>query len=285
MLVDVTLLGPGLQIDESNPPAPDESTIQNLAHFNLWGIDVVDLGDTTPTDALGSFFSTLVYGRYGIPIETLASRSNDPMVMDAIYRQLQIMQAQQINSYWRQPASETNITAVSYEGTVSNKDRTVLIQNAISTHILVAMLSVVLLLVLVSTFLMETHHVLPFEPTAIAAMASLLAHSNISNRDTLAELESDSSGKEKKATSPKIVKLGWFDSHGNILEDRTGRNIEARWAADGAVLTINAINESHHQQRHDDSTLNNDAVGVRFPSLRGSTTKKTPHVLMEERND
>ncbi|KAL1639556.1 hypothetical protein SLS58_007860 [Diplodia intermedia] len=101
----VRLLLPGLEIDASDPPVPDESTARNLANplivANGSSTDVFEYpvtyplhsaflptrdGSTFAVPGLDTFYTAVVHGKHGIPASELAGPANAPRLVDATKR-------------------------------------------------------------------------------------------------------------------------------------------------------------------------------------------------------
>ncbi|KAJ5223859.1 hypothetical protein N7468_008401 [Penicillium chermesinum] len=180
---------PGFNITDAHPPVPDASTARRAPGIPLssepW---ITSLNDpalyiaTLPAYRdLDGFFTALVLGRFGLPLETLRDASGDEATAAAIQRQLAIVQAQELNNYTRVDANGT-LDGAPVRGTVTLPTRLRVVQNMASTRVLDVLLGVIVVLGAVGSFALNTDRVLPKSPTSIAAIGSLLADSNFLER-------------------------------------------------------------------------------------------------------
>ena len=96
--------------------------------------------------------------------------------MDAIKHQHKLINAQQYNNYTR-GTSDNSVEHDSIVGNVTFSNRQRVVQGAISTRILDALLGCMLILGNAGSLLLNTDRVLPKSPCSIAADSSLLADS------------------------------------------------------------------------------------------------------------
>ncbi|KAJ5970694.1 uncharacterized protein N7479_000612 [Penicillium vulpinum] len=172
---------PGFNITDDNPPVPDESSVRSAP-----GIDSpwISWNNFNTTDAiaqnskLDGFFTALTMGKYAIPAENLIDSNSSDMVIKAIQHQERVLKAQVFHNYSRRAAGNTPNRAPIF-GNMTASNRLRLSQDAASTYVLEALLASILVLGITSSFLMNTDRVLPKNPSSIAAVASLLADSNI----------------------------------------------------------------------------------------------------------
>lgn len=107
--------------------------------------------------------------------------NSSDMVIKAINHQDRILRAQVFNNYSRSAADGT-LEHIPLLGNITLSNRLRLSQGAASIRVLEALLASTLVLGIISSILMNTDHVLPKNPSSIAAVASLLADSNILDR-------------------------------------------------------------------------------------------------------
>jgi hypothetical protein len=96
--------------------------------------------------------------------------------------------AQILNSYGHSttpsnhPSNATITTDLpTYSATIISSNRTRLVQSAVSTRIVQVLLGIMAFCAIIAFFNQDTHHVLPKNPCSIAAVASLLAGSEMLN--------------------------------------------------------------------------------------------------------
>ncbi|KAJ6178856.1 hypothetical protein N7519_009317 [Penicillium mononematosum] len=190
---------PGFDIIDDHPPVPDESSVRSTEDVDIpwisWnGFDTTDTTVENPN--LDGFFTALVIGKYAFPAENLLNPDSSDMVIKTINHQDRILKAQVFNNYIRSAADGT-LDHAPLPGNITMSNRLRLLQDAASTRILEALLTSILLLGIVGSILMNTDHILPKNPSSIAAVASLLADSNL-----LARYEKGMSDPNERSLSP-----------------------------------------------------------------------------------
>ncbi|KAI0810046.1 hypothetical protein GGR55DRAFT_695842 [Xylaria sp. FL0064] len=201
--VNTTFSGVNLDIDVQNPPISLEGTARNTTFNNvdrasldslqLDGYNVLAMIHVYPHD-LSPFFAVLVTSPWAIPLSALGDPSATDSVIAAIKLHHGIIQAQTLTASLV-PANETNATLAEpiaphdndasprYNATVTDPtSRRRVVQDAVSTHVLVALLGVTLVLFLAGWAGSPGTDVLPRNPTTIASVAALLAGGNICSR-------------------------------------------------------------------------------------------------------
>lgn len=175
---------PGFDITDDHPPVPDESSARSASNIDVPWISWNNFhttDDIAESSNLDEFFTALVMGKYAIPAEDLLNPDSSDMVIKAINHQDRILRAQVFNNYSRSAANGT-LGHTHLLGNITMPNRLRLSQDAVSTRVLEALLAFTLVLGIVGSILMNTDHVLPKNPFSIAAIASLLADSNILSR-------------------------------------------------------------------------------------------------------
>ncbi|KAF9889990.1 hypothetical protein FE257_006670 [Aspergillus nanangensis] len=180
---------PDFDIPEDHPPVPDESAVTRYPDLPV------------PYTELQGFFQALTTGRYAIPWESFGDPSETDKVVDAIKFHSNIYRAQEFNGFSR---AEDTSGHVLYPGKVLSGTQLRLVQDPVSTRILEGLLALILIFGVIGSILINTDHVLPKSPSSIAAVASLLADSNI-----LAWVESAGEGKANEDS----VWRKTFDQH------------------------------------------------------------------------
>lgn len=222
---------PDFDIHEDHPPVPDESTVTRYPDLPV------------PYTEMEGFFQALTTGRYAIPWESLGDPSETDKVADAIKFHSNIYRAQEFNGFSR--TSSTSVH-VSYPGKIFSGTRLRLVQDPVSTRILEGLLALILILGILGSTLINTDHVLPKSPSSIAAIASLLADSNI-----LAWYESAAEG---RANDDSVWRKR-FDQHSFFIGGskdiyETDRPLQER-SEKGDDFTINVASS-----RKDNCTIN-----------------------------
>ncbi|CAG7989560.1 unnamed protein product [Penicillium nalgiovense] len=175
---------PGFDITDDHPPVPDESSTRSTPDVEIPRIkwDYFNAADaTTENSNLDWFFTALIMGKYAIPAESLLNPDSSDMVIKAINHHDRILQAQAFNNYSRNAADGT-LDHAPIHGNITVSNRLHLLQDAASTRILEALLTSILVLNIIGSLLTNTDHILPKNPSSIAAVASLLADSNVLTR-------------------------------------------------------------------------------------------------------
>ncbi|KAJ5287532.1 hypothetical protein N7478_003218 [Penicillium angulare] len=176
---------PDFNISTEIPPQPDESTARPAINYTN-SEDWTSSTESGTVNSFDSFFSALVYGKYAIPMEYLANEADNEKVISAVKFQHRVVKAQIFNSFNRESVGNSSSypSPATLRGKVTTPGRLRLFQDAVSTRVLEALLGTLLILGILGSLLTNTDHVLPKNPCSIAAVASLLADSNILHRYT-----------------------------------------------------------------------------------------------------
>ncbi|KAI0198030.1 hypothetical protein F4808DRAFT_473139 [Astrocystis sublimbata] len=208
LLVNATYIGTEFQLDARNPPQPLEDTVKNItinnitaSSFELWGGHGLGIFSVNVIEAVDAFFAVLLTSPWAIPASTLGDPSKHDDVIDAIKLHNGIISAQRL-AVMLQPTTErvvndpnSTMTTFAFPRLSDDEDtqRTVnatvtdakgrhrVVQDATSTHILVALLATSLILFVTGWVLSPPANVLPRSPTTIASVAALLFGGNIFN--------------------------------------------------------------------------------------------------------
>lgn len=176
--VETRLQLPNFDIDPSNPPIPDESSARlTRMYLPEYGFSI----SMSYSSTLDKIWQLAVSDQGKIPLEDLGRAEANGKVADAIAHVRRLMTAQAFGNSTRMLVNET-LTDAPLPATITNPGRFRLIQDASSTRALEAVLGTMLVLAMVATTFLNTDHVLPKSPCSIAAVASLLADSNILER-------------------------------------------------------------------------------------------------------
>jgi hypothetical protein len=168
---------PDFAISTTNPPTPDESTADRV-DFEVPPPNWDNVVYTSEIPNLDAFFDALVSGQYAIPIHYLGNTGKVEKVVEALKFQYNLGVIQQINSISR----VANSALEPLVGNVTTSWSVRLVQDALSTRILEALLGIMLVLGIAGSVLLNTDCVLPKNPCSVAAVASLLADSNFLER-------------------------------------------------------------------------------------------------------
>lgn len=160
LLVDTTFKLPGYAIDESRPPRPDESTATFLSNDSSAINPPI-----TPSSILGSLddlFQAVVWGVDGTPIEDLVGEANVPRLLAKSERTYAQLVAQSLHFNYQ--STTTAALAGPFNGTVTDSNRTRLVQNELSTRLLEGILLFMALCAGLSFALERATRILPKNP-------------------------------------------------------------------------------------------------------------------------
>lgn len=202
--VDTTFVGlKDLSIDSLNPPRPLEDTAKTSDELAIPRQAVSDIYGIIPpiqsTELLADVFGLLTTSRWAVPVSMLGDPAHDDDVAKALNFQHGILIAQALNSN-RAPInnnSSSNLLSTlpggigPFAATVSDATgRRRVVQNAVSTRVLEALLVAALLLLVAGRLaaLSWRTDVLPARsPTMLAGTMALLAGGNVLDRMTSTE--------------------------------------------------------------------------------------------------
>ncbi|KXG47473.1 Protein of unknown function DUF3433 [Penicillium griseofulvum] len=201
---------PGLEITPNHPPIPDESSAKLVPDVYVPMSEWWVLSDRASYPMMDAFFHFLIAGKYGIPIEDLGAADQSEKVINAIKRQIRLITAQQFNYFSRRTSNET-ISRARLVGNITMPDRLRLVQDATSTRILEGILAAMLVLGILGSVIMNTDHVLPKNPCSIAAVASLLADSDLIDRQALEMMHPKDKPLQSSFFGQCRAYLGWRD--------------------------------------------------------------------------
>ncbi|KAH8164935.1 hypothetical protein CIB48_g3306 [Xylaria polymorpha] len=201
--VNTTFIGTDLNIDLEHPPQPLNGTTRSVA---IPKSDYLSLIETIPTvettllaeidvnpQSLDMFFAAIVTSPWAIPVSNLGDPdpSTRASVIAAIKFHHGIITAQLLRSTLA-PANTTNSTLAEpigpgdndaqphYNATVTDPTgRRRVVQDAVSTHVLAALLATTLVLFIIGWAGTTGTDVLPRSPTTIASSAALIAGGNV----------------------------------------------------------------------------------------------------------
>ena len=217
---------PSLDLDPSNPPMPDESTVRYLANqtnarpYRIQAFDsnVTAYNSTSAfqpgsTAAVDPFFQALLYGQeYIDPASLVGSNNTDRLInaMNHIYRQYM---AQAISSNMRQNLGSAN--GPTMEAVLINPNRGRIAQDEPTKIVLQVLLAIMFVCGAATYLLTDTKGVLPHSPTSIAGVASLVAGSELVDRRFVprgSEWMNDKQLKREGIFQGKLFGLGWWES-------------------------------------------------------------------------
>ncbi|KAF2146580.1 uncharacterized protein K452DRAFT_314831 [Aplosporella prunicola CBS 121167] len=224
--VSVTFNLPSYTISNEKPPVPDKSTSKVFSNSGPTSFDDFTLanpntGDRTSEELFG-VFGLAVYGKDGVPISELIGDTNIHKLNDAVSRVYSRVVAQIMDC--RRAASDD---ASDINGTMVSTDTLRLKQSTISTHILQGLLLAMLVCSAVTFCIMDTRKLLPKNPCSIAAVASLLAGSDLMTSNIIpsgSEWMSDRE-LEKKVFKGLLFRLGWWQDEDEPGVSRFGIDI------------------------------------------------------------
>ena len=215
--VDSRFLLPGFDIDSGDPPIPIEASARS-SPVSMGFLEWNYLPTGSHTDSIDQFFQVALYGNDGVLLQSLGHPGDDEAVSQRLQNVYKLIRAQQFN-YWNRESANASTAGPPIEATIENPTQVRLVQDVASTHTLVVLLAVLVVLGVMITLLMDTRHLLPKNPCSIAAMASLLADSNLLEKlpedvGTMSGLEG---GNYENVANIRFG-LGWFNDDGERVE-------------------------------------------------------------------
>jgi hypothetical protein len=232
---------PGFDINTDSPPVLDESSPKQINGSNIGVLDDLLLNaNTSKAASLDNLFEAIIYGKDRIPLQALGNEDEDQTVSQELQSVWNLIITQSYNNDTRQTVNAST-QQPSLEAILTNPNRLRLIQDDASTHTLVALLLVLLILGVASSLLVDTCNVLPENPCSIAGKASLLADSNFlkdlpEDADSMSALEIEKQGGFSKSR----FALGWFDSEGARLEISKSQVGQEEAAAKYCIQILNS---------------------------------------------
>ncbi|CAI7613189.1 unnamed protein product [Penicillium manginii] len=235
-LVDVRtrFLLPGMEIDENNPPVPDESSARKAEDLYTpipeWWI----LNSNGQYPEFDGFFQDLTSGRYAISVDNFQREEHNQNVAEAIQRQYKIITAQQFNNYTRGTANNS-IQHEPLLGNITSSNRLRVVQDVTSTRILEALLAFMLALGILGSVLLNTDRILPKNPCSIAAITSLLADSQIPDEFLRGAWDPDSKQLAQTFAGHRFH-LGWWEKENEEGSEADGKFFAIDHAPTGKVV-------------------------------------------------
>lgn len=228
--VETNFIGADLAIDMDNPPQPvpgseRTSTAALDPHYDPKFL-YANVPNIPTDEILSSFFALLTQSRWAIPLSTLGGGS-DEAVAAAIKFQHGVFVAQALNER-RMPAIQTDATLTpeqalagendagrTFEATVVDKrGRQRVVQDAISTRVLEALLLLTLVLLGVGWVWLPKTNVLPKRsPMTIASVVALLAGGNL--EEWVHEMDRGTTGVCGERGATMRFWMGW----GNVPDE------------------------------------------------------------------
>jgi hypothetical protein len=150
------------------------------------GLDELTTGDVG--SFLNPWFQTLIFGINGRPATQIFGQRNTDNVIGGLEHIFGGIMAEMLSSQFRNATPSTNTTPSylpTFNGTIINPNRTRLVQSLITTRILQTLLGSIVLCAIVAFSGVDTRNVLPKNPYSIAALASLLAGSELLEKDII----------------------------------------------------------------------------------------------------
>lgn len=227
---------PSLDLDPSRPPVPDEKSIKYLANQTsalpyriqtAFDSEVIAYNGTKASHSdnptlLDAFFQALLYGQDAIDPNSLVGSGNTDRLMNATNHLHRRYMAQAFNNNMRHNLSSEN--QITVDATLTNSNKIRLAQDEASKIVLQVLLAIMFVCGIAAYLLADTKRVLPHSPTSIAGMASLLAGSELVDRNFVpigSEWMSDDELKREGILQSGVFGLGWWD--GGEKEKGVGR--------------------------------------------------------------
>ncbi len=217
---------PSLDLDPSNPPISDESTVKYLANQTdalpyriqaAFDSEVIAYNGTSsfqsgsPT-ALDPFFQSLLCGPDCVDPASLIGSSNTNRLINATNHIYRRYMAQAISSNMRQNLGSAD--RFTLDAIIINLNKTRVVQDEISKIVLQVLLAIMFVCGAAAYLLSDTKGVLPHSPTSIAGVASLLAGSELVDRILVpkgSEWMGDNELKRKGVFQGDLFGLGWWE--------------------------------------------------------------------------
>lgn len=176
------------------------------------------------------FFDAIINGPGGIDAAEILGEDNVTRLLEAVQNLNGIAFAQFMDAT-RIPLSST----VEIEATRTTMDTYRLFQSPIATRILQCLLGIIICSLLLAFWLIEMRSLLPKNPCSIAAIASLLVHSDLLNISPPSAENLSDKELEEVVFSGNLFSLGWWK------DAKTG---EKRWGIDAGYHSL--ISDSVH---------------------------------------
>ena len=217
---------PNLDLDPSNPPKPDEGTVKPLVNQTgsipyriqaAFDSEVAAYNSTSRSQSdsptmLDPFFQALLYGQDSVDPSSLIGTGNTDRLISATRHIYRRYMAQAFNSNMRHDLSAAD--RITVDATLIHPDKSRLTQDKPSKIVLQVLLAVIFVCGLAAYLLVDTKRVLPHSPTSIAGVASLLAGSELIDRNLVpkgSEWMSDTELKSQGVFEGQLYGLGWWE--------------------------------------------------------------------------
>jgi len=211
--VQASLLLPGYSISTEKPLKMLEATARNIFYLG-YRADGLSLVVNIPQAASMDAFVTAVLVKSD-SINNFSRMLDGSVLANCTEQTYKIAAAQQFNFNLRRSLNALGLPSSRLNGTITFANRQRLVQNAISTYILEAMLAILFIcavLLLFST--RKLRRLLPNNPCPIAVVATLLAGSKLLESDFFpkgATWMSDEELRRSGALDRQSFALGWWD--------------------------------------------------------------------------
>ena len=213
---------PNLDLDPSNVPIPDESTVKYLANQTAalpYRIQVAFDSEVTLYNgtsyspaAMDPFFQALLYGQEYTDPSSLVGSGNTDRLISATNHMYRRYMAQAFSSNMRQNLSTADRPTV--DAMLINPNNARLAQDKVSKLVLQVLLATMFVCGSATYLLMDTKRVLPHSPTSIAGVASLLAGSELVDRSFVPRGSEWMGSKElgrEGVSKGESFGLGWWE--------------------------------------------------------------------------
>lgn len=198
--VQVTFTSNNLTIDTTKPPITDETSVRvspfqiKREEARLWPYYGL-VNCTSEPHTLDAFFGLLTTSPYAVPFQELGDSTKEDKVIAAIKAQHGLIRAQYISQTWRVRANETGANSTlpnSFASPGQTTDEITypaiatiypgqlrVVQDPVSTRILEALVSIVLVLYLAAWWLTPRTDVLAASPTDVKTRLALAANGSL----------------------------------------------------------------------------------------------------------
>lgn len=189
----VSLFLPGLELDLSNPPVPDESTARYVPNDRGNNSNAFDYpvafpiasafipatkGSTFSIPGLDHFYTAIMYDKDGIPGQELVGQENAPRLINATIKLYSRYMAQVMSLKMRESLNSSTHASPQIQA-VLYSEKLRLVQNSGPKIALQVILAIMFICGALSWMTMRLSDLLPHDPCSIAGIATLLSGSRL----------------------------------------------------------------------------------------------------------
>jgi len=235
--VATTLNLPSLKINTDYPPQIHSNSTNSIFSDDLIKYPYAILPEIYSANSSGLGFWAILNYTSGLVGSDFGNPEKVDEIVDAIKSAHGVIRAQQYHAALRNPVDTKFAPANTIVARLVMPNRYRLMQNAVTTHVLCAVLAIMITCVGLASWFMSTGYVLPKNPCSIAASISLLADSNMfADHALMQALEDELRGRGNGSTETLQgvrFQMGWFHTKSSAQR----------------VFTVNAIDSDHEARR------------------------------------